>query len=154
WRTRSIARWSPPRSTPASRTPSTPQGCRSCPPTSCSSPGVRCSDRRRQPTSHQRAVGRTARSPRPARAAKRAASAPGRPQSAVLNVRLGEHLLGDDAVAVDDPADPPGPAGLVARPDASTVVPLEVLVEEDAVPPVRIGLKLLRAAKDRPPSRG
>ena len=44
----------------------------------------------------------------------------------------------------------PGPAGLVAGAQPRPVVAVEVLVEEDVVAPVRIGLELLRAAIDRP----
>src|SRR5262245_55286330 len=41
------------------------------------------------------------------------------------------------------------PAGLVAGPDASAVVPVEVLVEQEPVAPVGILLELLGAAEDR-----
>src|SRR5581483_5580762 len=46
------------------------------------------------------------------------------------------------------------PARLVARADPGAVVPVEVLVEEDQVPPVRIALELLGPAVDRPPPVG
>ena len=46
----------------------------------------------------------------------------------------------------------PGPAGLVARAEPGAVVAVEVLVEEDVVAPVGIGLELLRAAVDGSPA--
>src|SRR6266545_5588011 len=45
-----------------------------------------------------------------------------------------------------------GPAGLVTRADAGAVVAMEVFVEEDQVPPVRIGLEHLEAAVHRAPA--
>src|SRR5262245_42521619 len=48
----------------------------------------------------------------------------------------------------------PGPARLVAGADPGAVVPLEVLVEEDVVPPVGVRLEDLRPAVDRPPPIG
>lgn len=42
------------------------------------------------------------------------------------------------------------PAGLVAGPNACAVVAVEVLVEQNIVAPVRVGLELVRAAKHRP----
>src|SRR5262249_25485078 len=50
---------------------------------------------------------------------------------------------------VHGPGDDAGPAGLVAGPEAGPVVAVEVLVEQDEVPPVRVGLELLGAAVDR-----
>src|SRR5215470_11895904 len=44
------------------------------------------------------------------------------------------------------------PSCLVARPEPRPAIPMEVLVEEDLVPPVRIALELLRAPVDRPPA--
>ena len=46
----------------------------------------------------------------------------------------------------------PGPAGLVAGPEPRAVVAVEVLVEQEVVAPVRIGLELLRAAVDGAPA--
>ena len=46
------------------------------------------------------------------------------------------------------------PAGLVRRPEAGAVVALEVLVEQDQVAPVGVGLERLCATVDRPPPRG
>ena len=43
-----------------------------------------------------------------------------------------------------------GPARLVARPDPGAVVAVEVLVEQDQVAPVRVGLELLHRPVDRP----
>src|SRR5438128_11171625 len=48
----------------------------------------------------------------------------------------------------------PGPAGLVAGANAGAVVTVEVLVEEDEVAPVRIGLERVGAAVDRTPAVG
>ena len=44
----------------------------------------------------------------------------------------------------------PGPAGLVAGAEAGAVVAVEVLVEQQQVAPVRVGLELLDAAVHRP----
>ena len=46
-----------------------------------------------------------------------------------------------------------GPAGLVARPQPSAVVSVEVLVEQDVILPLRTGLELLRASIHRRPAR-
>src|SRR4051794_14071296 len=51
-----------------------------------------------------------------------------------------------------NPAHQPGPSGLMARPDTSPVVAVEVFVKQDQTPPVRIRLKLLRPAKHGPPA--
>src|SRR5436190_8993455 len=45
-----------------------------------------------------------------------------------------------------------GPSRLVARAETGAIVAVEVLVEQQMVAPVRIGLKRLRAAEHRPPS--
>ena len=47
--------------------------------------------------------------------------------------------------------DQPRPPRLVRRAEAGAVVAVEVFVEEDEVPPVRVGLELLRSAVDRAP---
>ena len=44
-----------------------------------------------------------------------------------------------------------GPAGLMARAYARSIVAVEVFVKRNEVAPVGVGLKLFRAAKDRPP---
>src|SRR5437879_4192847 len=44
----------------------------------------------------------------------------------------------------------PGPAGLMAGANAGPVVAMEVLVEQDEIPPVRVHLELLRAAMNGP----
>ena len=44
----------------------------------------------------------------------------------------------------------PGPASLVARTKTCTVVPMKILVKQQAIAPVRILLKLAVAAEDRP----
>src|SRR6266403_6168845 len=46
----------------------------------------------------------------------------------------------------------PGPAGLVRGTDATTSVAVEVLIEEDVVPEVRVGVCALIEAVDRPAS--
>src|SRR4051794_6631641 len=53
---------------------------------------------------------------------------------------------------LDQLGDEAGPAGLVARAQARTVVAVEVLVEEQMVAPVRVDLDFLRPAEDRPPA--
>src|SRR6266849_5408137 len=45
------------------------------------------------------------------------------------------------------------PAGLVARPQPSAVVSVEVLVEQDVILPLRAGLEFLRASIHRRPAR-
>ena len=55
-------------------------------------------------------------------------------------------------VELDGLGHQPGPAGLVAGAQPGAVVAVEVLVEEDVVAPVGIGLELLRAAVDGPPA--
>src|SRR5262245_52910081 len=52
------------------------------------------------------------------------------------------HHAGDDA----------GPPGLMARPQARPIVAVEVLVEEDQVPPVRVLLELCRTTINRTPA--
>ena len=47
----------------------------------------------------------------------------------------------------------PGPPGLVAGADARPVIAMEILVEEEVVAPVRIGLEFLGPAIHRPPPR-
>jgi len=44
------------------------------------------------------------------------------------------------------------PASLVARPQASAVISVKVLVEQDVILPVRIGLEFLRSSVHRPPA--
>src|SRR4051812_10087259 len=50
---------------------------------------------------------------------------------------------------LDHASDHTGPARLVARADAGAIVAVEILVEEDQILPVRVFLKLRRAAVDR-----
>jgi hypothetical protein len=50
---------------------------------------------------------------------------------------------------LDQRRDEPRPAGLVRGAQSGAVVAVEVLVEQDEVAPVRVGLELLRAAVDR-----
>src|SRR5262245_11629305 len=51
---------------------------------------------------------------------------------------------------VDEACDETRPTGLVARAEASAIVAVEVLVEEDQVAPVRVVLELGCASVDRP----
>src|SRR6185436_3703936 len=53
---------------------------------------------------------------------------------------------------VHGPGDDPGPACLMARAEAGPVVAVEILVEQEEVPPVRVLLKLPGASVNRPPS--
>jgi hypothetical protein len=46
--------------------------------------------------------------------------------------------------------DDPGPACLVAGPEAGSIVTVEVFVEEQQISPVRILLKFPRSSVDRP----
>src|SRR6185295_410822 len=48
-------------------------------------------------------------------------------------------------------SDEPGPARLMAGPDAGAIVAMKVLVEEHEITPVRIVLEAARGAVDRPP---
>ena len=57
-----------------------------------------------------------------------------------------------DAVELDELGDESGPARLVTGAQPGAVVAVEVLVEEDVVAPMRIGLELLAAAVDRAPA--
>ena|SRR5215831_3922007 len=45
-----------------------------------------------------------------------------------------------------------GPAGLMARAEAGAIITMEILVKQDQVAPVRVFLKLPRAAVYRPPA--
>src|SRR5687767_4180831 len=58
--------------------------------------------------------------------------------------RVGD--LGEDG-------DDAGPPGLVARAEAGAVVAVEILIERNAIAPVRVLLELFRAAEHRPPPR-
>src|SRR5215475_12078680 len=49
--------------------------------------------------------------------------------------------------------DQTSPSGLMARSQAGSVITVEVFVEQEVVSPVRIGLKFLRAAINRPAAR-
>ena len=59
----------------------------------------------------------------------------------------------ETAEELDQFRDETGPAGLVAGPKAGAVVSVEVLVEQNVILPVRIGLEFLRASVNRPPAR-
>ena len=47
---------------------------------------------------------------------------------------------------MEKPGHQPGPAGLVTGPQAGPVIAVEVLVEEDVVAPIRVGLEFFRSA--------
>jgi hypothetical protein len=66
---------------------------------------------------------------------------------------LAEHFSGEGSVCLNDPRNAACPSGLVAGADAGAVVAVEVLVEEDVVSPMWVGLEICRAAKHRPASR-
>src|SRR5271165_2796374 len=53
---------------------------------------------------------------------------------------------------LDQLRDDAGPSGLMAGPQARTVIAVEIFVEQYVVPPQRIGLELLRASVNRPPA--
>src|SRR6516225_1372691 len=58
-----------------------------------------------------------------------------------------EHLLWIQvAVKLDEFPDQPRPARLMAGPQARPIVSMEVLVEQQVIPPMRIGLELLDAS--------
>ncbi len=56
------------------------------------------------------------------------------------------------AIELDELGHKPRPSGLMACTQARAVVTVEVFVEQDVIPPMRIGLELLRAAVYRTPS--
>jgi hypothetical protein len=51
---------------------------------------------------------------------------------------------------VDETGDNAGPACLMAGADAGAVIAMEVLLEQQIVPPGRVALEVLGSAKDRP----
>ena len=53
---------------------------------------------------------------------------------------------------IDQFGDQAGPTRLVTRPQACAVVSVEVFVEQDAILPIRIGLKFLRSSINWPPA--
>src|SRR4029453_1759514 len=57
-----------------------------------------------------------------------------------------------DPIELDELGDEPCPAGLVTGAQPGAVVGVEVLVEEDVIAPVGIGLELLAAAVARGPA--
>ena len=62
-------------------------------------------------------------------------------------------LLGiEKSKELDQLGDEPGPSRLVACAQPCAVIPMEVLVEENVIPPVGVGLELLRAAINMPPA--
>ncbi len=56
------------------------------------------------------------------------------------------------AIELDELGHEPGPTGLMARAQPCTVVTVEVFVEQHVIPPMGIGLELLRAAVHRTPA--
>jgi hypothetical protein len=66
------------------------------------------------------------------------------------------HLQGpfgvQEAVELNGLGHEPGPAGLVAGAEPGAIVAVEVLVKEDVIAPVGVGLELLRAAVDGSPA--
>ena len=80
-------------------------------------------------------------------------TAPGTPR-ARRSRALGVGLLRLLAALLQQFGHQRGPARLVAGPDAAAVVPVEVLVEEHQVAPVRVGLELLGSAVHRPAAVG
>src|SRR5882724_13528740 len=71
------------------------------------------------------------------RGGRRGGSIPERFAAPALQKRLGVQIPEDP----DQPGDEARPAGLVARSQSRPVVTVEVFVEEDQVPPVRLGLE-------------
>ena len=57
----------------------------------------------------------------------------------------------ESSVRLNNPCDTSGPSGLVTGADTRAGVAMEVLNEQNVVPPVRVGLKLFRASINRPP---
>src|SRR5271167_424919 len=53
---------------------------------------------------------------------------------------------------VDQAGDDPGPTRLMAGADPGAVVAMEVFVEQQIVPPIRIALEFLGASEHRPPA--
>src|SRR5262245_44020124 len=64
---------------------------------------------------------------------------------------LQEPLGVQQAIELDDFGHDAGPAGLVAGAEPGAVVAVEILIEQNVIAPVRVGLELLRAAVHRPP---
>src|SRR5215831_5905914 len=71
-----------------------------------------------------------------------------------LSAGFEETLRVELAKDLDEGSDEAGPAGLVAGAEAGAVVAVEVLVEEQVVPPVGIVLEFGDAAVDRTPAGG
>src|SRR6476660_9050370 len=65
---------------------------------------------------------------------------------------IDELLGGAGREQVHAPGDEPRPTRLVARPEPGPVVPVEVLVEQEMVTPVRVVLELSHAAIHRSPA--
>ena len=61
-----------------------------------------------------------------------------------------DHQCKSFSVLLDQFRDQRGPAGLMAGADARAIVAVEVFVKRDEIPPVRIVLKFLRTAENRP----
>ena len=58
----------------------------------------------------------------------------------------------EESEELDQFGDHSCPSRLVACAESGAVVPMEVLVEENVIPPMGVGLELLRAAIDGPPA--
>ena len=69
------------------------------------------------------------------------------------NCRAGLRALFGRNQLADQVGDEPGPAGLMRSAAAAAIVAVEVLVEQDVVLEVWIGLKFLVAAEDGAPAR-
>ena len=64
---------------------------------------------------------------------------------------VSQRMLGREGrEQVHQPGDDTGPARLVAGPKPGPVVAVEILVEQQAIAPVRIVLELRRSSVDRP----
>src|SRR5512145_334175 len=108
------------------------------------------------PTRWQNCLGRSS----PARARVRARTRSPSPPARMMQESVGSPLViarldtasrARDSLAalLQQLGDERRPPRLVAGPDASTVVPVKVLVEQEQIPPVRVVLEGLRPAEDR-----
>src|SRR5262245_9735411 len=73
-------------------------------------------------------------------------------QGARVLAELEELLAGAGREQVHAARDDAGPAGLVARAEAGAVVAVEVLVEQEEIPPMRVLLELPAATEHRAPA--
>ncbi len=67
-------------------------------------------------------------------------------QQLCLKIPVSHGVTCDERVALDDSGYGAGPTGLMTRPDAGTVVAMEILMELDEVPPVGVVLEFLGPA--------